>query len=668
MPNPIGGLSTRQGNRLINKQLEKDLAEDSGDHSSRPSGINDPGAGPSRAISPFAAFARDDFFLEADAIYPDYTDAVYDSDDEGVSTDDHHLRVVDEDDLIGLHADEEDIDEEENEVEKDPPHLVELRRWAMICNTPKRHLSMLLKVLNKSHGGYPLDSRTLLRTPRKPTIPIIMLPGKYFHYGLLKALLSYPFAVLIKLGLLLIDFSTDGFAFANSSKRCGWPIFVSIVGSNLSPVLIGLYIGESKKPDNIDDFMRYLVEELRELDGKIEVPSGPNEVVILEFKIRCFIADSPGRCFVVSSRYHNHKYGCHRCNQATVNRNLQNCKGEPRTDESFYNRTHPDHHSDKHKTLHSLLEIFGFKMISQFPLDVMHMMDLGIGKLILTALIEKKMHFGPKTDSVIEAIKILYATYESFCPSEFARKPRNLEQVHKFKATEFRQFLLYTGVVFMNKLLSPAAYQHFLCASLGYRIVCSSDYDQFNGLQTADKLFAEFVKHFKRFYKRNLSYNVHSMLHLVECVRDHGKADSFSSYKYENSIRKLQFYIHNNTNIFSQINNRLAERETAGLLEEAKEQSPFIVSAKKNDCCFRLANKEYVIVTKVLPCKKRCTVRQYRSKTVFFEKPLVSYSVGIVQVDDAGLSAETTINLNALKRKCYRVPYDDKFVLIPFIV
>lgn len=255
---------------------------------------------------------------------------------------------------------------------------------------------------------------------------------------------------------------------------------MSIVGSTLAPVLVGLYIGESKKPENIDDFMRYLVEELREMDGKIEVPSGPNEVIILEFKIRCFIADSPGRCFVVSSRYHNHKYGCHRCNQATVNKNLQNCTGEPRTDESFYNRVHPDHHSEQHKEHHSLLEIFGFKMISQFPLDVMHMMDLGIGKLILTALIEKKMHFGPKNED-IAAIKNLYELYKTFCPSEFARKPRNLEQVHKFKATEFRQFLLYLGIVFLKKLLPPAAYQHFLCASLGYRIVCSSDYDQFNG-------------------------------------------------------------------------------------------------------------------------------------------------------------------------------------------
>lgn len=84
--------------------------------------------------------------------------------------------------------------------------------------------------------------------------------------------------------------------------------------------------------------------------------------------------------------------------------------------------------------------------------------------------------------------------------------------------------------------------------------------------------------------------------------------------------------------------------------------------------CFRLETKEYVIVTKVLPCKQRCIVRRYQAKAIYFEKPLLSTVVGIVQVDDSRLSNEKTINMSELKRKCYRVPDGDKFVSIPFIV
>ena len=47
-------------------------------------------------------------------------------------------------------------------------------------------------------------------------------------------------------------------------------------------------------------------------------------------------------------------------------------------------------------------------------------------------------------------------------PSEFARQPRRLQELDRCKATEFRQFLLYTGHVVLKGIVSKELFQHFL--------------------------------------------------------------------------------------------------------------------------------------------------------------------------------------------------------------
>lgn len=179
---------------------------------------------------------------------------------------------------------------------------------------------------------------------------------------------------------------TDGFQFASSSKIVGWPIFGSIVGLDLSPFIIGIYIGASK-PKTIDQFFLPLLQEYQNIldEGGIRVKLNDG-FHLIPLKIRLIVTDTPARCFVASTHYHTHTFGCHRCHAKMVKRNFPSTKGEARTDQTFADRTHSEHHSDEHKLKFSILERFGFLMISQFPLDVMHMVDLGIGKLIISSI------------------------------------------------------------------------------------------------------------------------------------------------------------------------------------------------------------------------------------------------------------------------------------------
>ena len=60
-------------------------------------------------------------------------------------------------------------------------------------------------------------------------------------------------------------------------------------------------------------------------------------------------------------------------------------------------------------------------------------------------------------------------------PSDFARQPRGLEEVKRWKATEFRQFLIYSGPVVLKGILAGEYYKHFLCFSVAIKILLDAD-------------------------------------------------------------------------------------------------------------------------------------------------------------------------------------------------
>ena len=45
--------------------------------------------------------------------------------------------------------------------------------------------------------------------------------------------------------------------------------------------------------------------------------------------------------------------------------------------------------------------------------------------------------------------------------TEFARQPRRLQELDRWMATEFRQFLLYTGPLVLKGIVSKELFQHF---------------------------------------------------------------------------------------------------------------------------------------------------------------------------------------------------------------
>lgn len=191
-------------------------------------------------------------------------------------------------------------------------------------------------------------------------------------------------------------------------------------------------------------------------------------------------------------------------------------------------------------------------------------------------------------------------------------------------------------------------------------------------LNTAAELSIS-VQDFNKFYKRNVSYNVHNLLHIVDCARMYGRVDGFSAYKYENSIRKLQFLIWNHTNIFTQIRNRLDERMRVGLSDNGG-KNIVILDKKGRNRYYRVegineeGNSVYRYVRVEAVNGRRVSVRSYKRMCEYFQSPLSSLAFGIAVVEDNDLGEMEELMLSDLTITCYRVPTsDDKFVLFPLV-
>jgi len=113
----------------------------------------------------------------------------------------------------------------------------------------------------------------------------------------------------------------------------------------------------------------------------------------------------------------------------------------------------------------------GIGMVSQFPLDVMHLVFLGVVRKLIGFWMR-----GPlPTRLGAHQIGLISAALMSFAlrlPREFVRKGRSLVEVDRWKATEFRTFLLYTGPVALKDHLPNVLYHNFMLLHVAIRILC----------------------------------------------------------------------------------------------------------------------------------------------------------------------------------------------------
>lgn len=236
----------------------------------------------------------------------------------------------------------------------------------------------MLRILKDSgHSDLPVSSRTLLKTPRDVNLKRISNMD-YFHFGLetmiCDTLKQYCSEQLDAINELALSLNIDGLPLFKSTQCSAWPILGVICNIQpCKPFLITLTVGHGK-PSNLD-FTQEVIAELDYLLANGLQFCGRN----FQVSLKCIICDAPAKSFVKCTKLYSGYHGCDKCTQRGVyigrmTYPLVNEIGL-RTDQSFRNQTQPEHH----KKLSPFINL-PMDMITQFPIDYMHQVCLGVTK------------------------------------------------------------------------------------------------------------------------------------------------------------------------------------------------------------------------------------------------------------------------------------------------
>lgn len=405
----------------------------------------------------------------------------------------------------------------------------------------------------------------------------------------------------------------------------------------------------------------------------------------------------------------NSQHGCHKCSIEGEYSHLSHTNYYPnkiypkRTNDTFRNKEDEYHHK-----IDSPLLKLPINMIDAFPVaDSLHLIDLGIVKRLLTGWRDgyfknKMLKWPSKTteelSSKMQSLKL---------PKELHRNIRGLDCLSFWKALEYRNFILYYGIVVLKGVLRVDVYEHFLILFCAVTICSTDQYKRF--YDAATKLLKHFVDQYCIIYgEQYLTSNVHNLIHLTEDVNNLGNLTKFSAYPFESKLYEIKNMLRSGNKPLAQIANRLIEIQKAQydlqkvVKSDTNPQLKYVTSnsylghvVKDNltpiykmlileDVCFGGKEENCWILTKnnrVVRVNAFCKLeekiifsgKEMKHCSDFFRTPIDSsklniYSINISTVNSNDLmSSETTFELLDIKCKMVKVSCNYDIVFIPLL-
>lgn len=361
------------------------------------------------------------------------------------------------------------------------------------------------------------------------------------------------------------SFFTDGVPTGKSTGKSLWPIYVTINELPLKDrssyiLLAGLYIG-SKDPNQMV-FLQPFVKEVNKLSSEGFSWIYEGKEVVSKVIPLCAVTDSVARWQLLNMQSFHAFYGCTFCyekQEKTGPRsrcfNVLSERADERTAESSYQdakrayerRDEPRIDKRHYKGVKGpsvFMNLHYFDLIGGFVVDYMHAILLGVVKSHMEYLFDstKKKCWIDMTERI--SLKNLTDTIDSRLlsiqpPTGINRSPRSIEHCCKWKASEWRSWLLFYCIPCLQGLLKDKYLVHLAMLSQATNILLQHSVSR-TDIEKAHNLFLLYCYYFQKYFKpKNTIYNLHLLTHICKCVTNWGPLWTHNAFCYEGQNRHL---------------------------------------------------------------------------------------------------------------------------------
>lgn len=289
---------------------------------------------------------------------------------------------------------------------------------------------------------------------------------------------------------------------------------------------------------------------------------------VVNVKVHAILSpvDSVARCFLQNITQFNGKFGCSLCLHPGQHVKVGNGYTRVYCGNEGIARTMEQHHRDAEQAVAENIPINGVKGVSllmllptfnitvSFPPEYMHAVLLGVVKYFFFMWFDSKYnqctwYIGSKKFIFNDRLLNIHP------PCELTRTPRALEDMKLYKASEWKNMLLYYSLPCLQGLLPNNYFKHWSLLVFSVHKFLADRITEEN-FKDAEKALRKFVFEMETLYgKEHMKFNVHLLLHIPKSVKLFGAIWAWSAFPFESYNRVLRNMIYNSQFVTMQVCN-----------------------------------------------------------------------------------------------------------------